>query len=72
MTWELKNALRAVACVALSVTLSALPVHAESRKRKKTADTLAAEKRKSTPRKAKVQPVPKSLRVIVIVRLKHG
>ena len=60
MTWELKNALWAVACVALSATLSALPVHAESSKRKKTADTLAAEKRKSTPRKAKVQPVPES------------
>ena len=61
MTWDSKIAPWAVACVALSVALSALPVHAESSKRKKTADTSAAEKRKSKPRKAKVQPTPGSI-----------
>ena len=55
MTWELKNAPLAAACIALAIALSALPGHAETPKRKKTADSAVTEKRKSKIRKTKTQ-----------------
>ena len=59
MMWDLKNVPLAVACIALSVALGAMPAHAEAKKRKKTASTATSEQRKSKPakqRKAKVAP----------------
>ena len=54
--WDLKNVPVTVACVALSLALCALPAHAESKKRIKSAESAVAEKRKSKPRKTKKQP----------------
>ena len=54
--WDLKNTVWAAACIALSAVLSAPPAQAESKKRKQTAESAAPEKRKSKPRKAKIQP----------------
>ncbi len=51
MTWDLKNVPLAVACVALSVALSALPAHAETQKRKKADSAATTEQRKSKPAK---------------------
>jgi len=65
MTWDLKNASLAAACIALSVALSALPAHAETKKRKKTADTATTEQRKSKSvkqRKAKLAASTEALR----------
>lgn len=56
MTWDLKNAPLAAACIAVAVALSALPGHAETSRHKKTADSAATEKRKSKTRKTKTQP----------------
>ena len=58
MTWDLKNVPVAAACLALTVALSALPAHAGSKKRKKTAESAPTELRKARPaktRKAKLQ-----------------
>ena len=65
MTWDLKNASLAAACIALSVALSPLPAHAETKKRKKTADTATTEQRKSKSakqRKAKLAASTEALR----------
>ena len=56
MKWDLKNVPVTVACVALSLALCALPAHAESKKRIKSAESAVTEKRKSKPRKTKKQP----------------
>ena len=61
MTWDLKNVPLTAACIALSVALSALPAHAETKTNKKTTDTAATEKRKTKVRKAKLQPAPESI-----------
>ncbi len=50
----------AAACAALSVTLCALPAHAEVKKSSKTAYTVGTEKRKPKLRKAGAQPSAKS------------
>ena len=65
MTWDLKNASLAAACIALSVALSELPAHAETKKRKKTADIATTEQRKSKSakqRKAKLAASTEALR----------
>ena len=55
MTWDLKNVPWAIACIALSFAVYALPAQAENHKRKKSAELAATEKRKSKPRKTKKQ-----------------
>ena len=61
MTWDLKIAVWAAACVALSVALTALPAHAEIKKSSKTAESASTEKRKPKLRMAKMQPTAKSV-----------
>ena len=58
MTWDLKNVLLAAACIALSVTLSALPAHAEDKKSKRTAGAPTTEQRKSKPPKPHKAKLP--------------
>ena len=55
MTWDLKIAVWAAACAALSIALAALPAHAEIKKSSKIVDTAPTEKRKPKLSKAQIQ-----------------
>lgn len=52
---DFKHAALVAACVAISIALTALPAHAETEKKNKTAEAKTTEKRKAKPDKSKVQ-----------------